>query len=114
MGVIFRSTLFKAPDAESQARLLEAYSTLKQNQVKDGKPYIIGVEARLLLDDPRSNGYTVVARTLFSSVEDMKYYDTECPAHKELRKTASGLIAERPLVVAVESEATEAMLALLG
>lgn len=34
MGVIFRSTLFKAPDAESQARLLEAYRTLKQNQVK--------------------------------------------------------------------------------
>lgn len=51
---------------------------------------------------------------MFSSVEDMKYYDTECAAHKELRKTASGLITERPLVVAVESEATEAMLALLG
>lgn len=34
MGVIFRTTLFKVPDAENQAKLLEAYSMMKQNQVK--------------------------------------------------------------------------------
>jgi len=34
MAVILRSTLFKIPDAENQAKLLEAYSTLKRDQVK--------------------------------------------------------------------------------
>lgn len=68
------------------------------------------------MDDARSNGYTVVARTVFASLEDMKYYDTECAAHKELRKTASGLVTERPLVVAVavETEAAKGMLSTLG
>jgi hypothetical protein len=34
MAAILRSTLFKIPDAENQAKLLEAYSTLKRDQVK--------------------------------------------------------------------------------
>jgi hypothetical protein len=32
-------------------------------------------------EDPRSQGYTLVSKTEFASMDDMKYYDNECPAH---------------------------------
>lgn len=35
--------------------------------------------------DPRSQGYTLVSKTEFASMEDMKFYDDECPAHNELK-----------------------------
>ncbi len=41
---------------------------------------------------------------IFANAEDMKYYDTECPAHVALRKTAAKLVTERPLVVNMESK----------
>lgn len=54
-------------------------------------------------EDQRSKGYTVAVQSAFASLEDMKYYDNECPAHAALKKTASGLgIPEMPLVVYVE------------
>jgi hypothetical protein len=62
-----------------------------------------------VLDDPRSNGHTVLVLTIFASAEDMKYYDTECPAHLALRKTAARLVTERPLVVNMESKEAGAM-----
>ena len=53
---------------------------------QDGKPYILACETHKLYDDPRSNGYTVLGKTFFSSLDDMKYYDESCEAHTELKK----------------------------
>ncbi|KAK4157012.1 hypothetical protein C8A00DRAFT_30106 [Chaetomidium leptoderma] len=111
MGLIHRDTMFKVPDPENQRKLLDAYRVLAKDQAKDGKPYILHVQAGRLLGDPRSNGYTVMAQTTFASLEDMKYYDTACPAHTVLRKMAVELVTERPLVVAAKEEETEKMAA---
>lgn len=71
--------------------------------MQDGKPYIAYVCAGQALDDARSNGYTVVSKTEFRSLEDMRYYDEECEAHKALKVTASGLgCLEKPLAVYFE------------
>jgi hypothetical protein len=53
-----------------------------------------------LTDDPaRSKGFTVVARTEFASMEDMRFYDEECPAHAALKATARAFgMLEPPLV----------------
>ena len=40
--------------------------------------------------DARSQGITVVAKTEFASLEDMHYYDDDCPAHKALKEYAKG------------------------
>lgn len=70
---------------------------------QDGKPYILSSKALKLLSDPRSQGYTLAAQTTFSSVEDMKYYDEECAAHKELKEVVKPKAAGPPLMVYGES-----------
>ncbi|KAK3336396.1 hypothetical protein B0T19DRAFT_37649 [Cercophora scortea] len=100
---VHRTTMFKVPDPENQQKLLEAYQVLKSEQTKGGKPYILQVRAGVVGSDPRSNGYTVIAETDFASLDDMNYYDSECAAHANLKKTASTLgIAGPPLAVYFE------------
>ncbi|KAK0628573.1 hypothetical protein B0T17DRAFT_614473 [Bombardia bombarda] len=97
---IHRSTLFKVPDPENQKKLVDLYRNLERENSKDGKPYIIKVNAGLAKDDPRSKGYTVVTHCEFASLDDMKYYDQECPAHLAIKKAAPGLgLTEPPLAV---------------
>lgn len=43
------------------------------------------------MDDPRNKGYTISVKTTFASMEDMKYYDNECEAHKALKAVAGPL-----------------------
>lgn len=43
------------------------------------------------LADERSQGFTVIAKTEFASLDDMRYYDNECPAHAALKDFAKGL-----------------------
>jgi len=82
---VHRTTLFKlTTDADIEAALA-AYTKLAANNSKNGKPYILSSKAYKLHPDPRSQGFTLAAQTTFSSVEDMKYYDEECEAHKELK-----------------------------
>jgi hypothetical protein len=57
---------------------------VKQN----GKPYITTCEADPTLPDQRSKGYTLAVRTTFDTLDDMKYYDDECLAHKDLKAFA--------------------------
>ncbi|KAI0125263.1 hypothetical protein BJ170DRAFT_598084 [Xylariales sp. AK1849] len=90
-GRIHRVTMFKIPEPESQGKLVEAYKTLSQKQKKDGKPYILAVTAGPVMDDPRTQGWTVVSKTEFASLDDMKYYDNECEAHASLKAYAKGL-----------------------
>lgn len=46
--------------------------------------------------DPRNRGYSLVARTVFESKEDMDYYDTECAAHGEIKATLKGKVVDGP------------------
>ena len=39
-------------------------------------------------DESRAHGYTVAAKTEFASLDDMRYYDEVCPAHKVLKAAA--------------------------
>ncbi|GKT50758.1 uncharacterized protein ColSpa_10939 [Colletotrichum spaethianum] len=52
---------------------------------QDGKPYILSMVVGPAADDPRTQGFTVVAKTEFASLDDMKYYDDECAAHGALK-----------------------------
>ncbi|KAM7191007.1 hypothetical protein V8F33_009124 [Rhypophila sp. PSN 637] len=102
---IHRTTMFKLPDTENQKKLVEAYKVLETEQKKDGKPYILRLSAGLAIQDPRSKEYTVVAQAEFSSLDDMRYYDNECPAHGALKKQASTMgITEPPLTTYFESQ----------
>jgi hypothetical protein len=55
--------------------------------------------AGIARDDPRSRGYTVIADQSFANLDDMKYYDTECPAHTVLKTAIKEFLAEPPLVI---------------
>ncbi|KAF6785574.1 stress responsive a b barrel domain-containing protein [Colletotrichum sojae] len=87
-GTITRITLFKIPDEESQKKVLGFYQQMPQKAVKDGKPYIVSVNAGIAVADQRAQGFTIAAVSTFASAEDMAYYDNECAAHAELKAFA--------------------------
>ncbi|KAJ5414236.1 hypothetical protein N7509_000863 [Penicillium cosmopolitanum] len=88
MAPIERITLFNVPKAEDRKRLLEQYKVLAKTATKDGKPYILAAAAGESFDDPRNKGFNISVKTTFASLDDMKYYDTECEAHKALKAVA--------------------------
>ncbi|EJT70393.1 hypothetical protein GGTG_11417 [Gaeumannomyces tritici R3-111a-1] len=98
---IHRVTLFKLPDPEAQQKLLDAYETLGRKQSKDGKPYLLYLCAGASTNaDLRAQGYTVAAQTEFASEEDVLFYDEQCAAHGELKRTATALgLAGKPLTM---------------
>jgi len=98
-GSIIRVTLFKIPTKESQDQMVENYKTLSRSAVKDGKPYILSLQAGPVFDDARSAGFTFVAKSEFKTVEDMKYYDNDCEAHKALKLNAKTLGVEGMMMV---------------
>lgn len=61
---------------------------------QDGKPYILSAAVGQSFDDPRNKGYNVSVKTTFGSMEDMKYYDTECEAHKALKAVAKPVVED--------------------
>ncbi|KAK7962521.1 uncharacterized protein PG986_003346 [Apiospora aurea] len=91
MAPVHRVTMFKLPDTSAQKKLIEAYATLLKEQKKDGKPYILHMTAGEAMADPRAQGWTVVSKAEFASLEDMRYYDEQCEAHAALRNYAKGL-----------------------
>lgn len=91
MAPIHRITMFKLPDPEAQKKLMDAYKTLGQDQKKDGKPYIVSMTVGPAMDDPRTQGWTVVSKTEFASLDDMKYYDEQCEAHAALKNYSKTL-----------------------
>lgn len=64
---------------------------------QDNQPYIISNTARKILntDAAISGGYTVAAQSVFSSKEDHDFYDSKCPAHKELKVSLTGFPCTR-------------------
>ena len=69
---------------------------------KDGKPYILNAAVGQSFPDPRNKGYTISVKTTFASMEDMKYYDNDCEAHKAL-KAVAGPLKEDVLTTFYES-----------
>lgn len=55
--------------------------------------------------DPRSQGYTLVSKTEFASMEDMKYYDDECPAHNEVKLLVNTLTVDGIMTVFFKPQA---------
>ncbi|OCL10765.1 hypothetical protein AOQ84DRAFT_208966 [Glonium stellatum] len=101
---IFRITLFKiASDADIEA-VLPKYAALKETATKDGNQYIIMAKASRTYNDPRNKGFNFGARTVFASLEDMKYYDETCDAHKEIKATLKGKV-EDIMTVYMDSDA---------
>ncbi|KAK1953635.1 stress responsive A/B barrel domain-containing protein [Colletotrichum sublineola] len=84
-GRIHRVTMFKIADEAQQKELIEQYKVLQSTQKKGGKPYILSLVVGHSADDPRAQGFNVVCKSEFASLEDMKYYDDECPAHAALK-----------------------------
>ncbi|KAF2089642.1 stress responsive A/B barrel domain-containing protein [Saccharata proteae CBS 121410] len=84
---IKRITLFKVPNADDIPAVLDKYTTLAQDAKKDNTPYILSARASQVIEDPagRNQGYTVCAQTLFADLEDMKFYDVDCEAHKAIK-----------------------------
>ena len=72
-------------------------------QLQDGKPYIQMAAANTPHDDPRSQGYTLVARTVFASKADMDYYDNECEAHAGIKALLRPKVSGPPLVVYMDA-----------
>lgn len=73
-------------DPDTDARVYFSHSLLQE-----GKPYILSMAVGPAEADPRSQGYTVVSKTEFANMEDLKYYDDECSAHQELKVVAKTL-----------------------
>lgn len=103
MPEIMRLTLFKLPDAAVLQEAIQKYSTLAEDALKDGAPYIQFSSANRVHDDPRSQGFTLLARTIFESKEDMDFYDHEDEAHKGIKALIKPKIVEMPLIVYSDS-----------
>ncbi|KAL7923397.1 hypothetical protein ACQKWADRAFT_289540 [Trichoderma austrokoningii] len=88
---VHRVTMFKIPNQGDQEKLLDLYKTVKETSTKDGKPYIINMAVGACEPDQRSQGYDFAARFEFASLEDMWYYDEQCPAHQALKAAAKSL-----------------------
>ena len=56
--------------------------------------------------DQRSQGFTFVAKSEFASMDDMRFYDAECPAHQALKKEAMTLGVEGLLTVYFKPQVT--------
>lgn len=102
MAPIERITLFKIPNDEDLNCVLEQYKTLAKTAVKDAKPYILSTAVGKSFPDPRNKGFNLSVKTTFASLDDMKYYDSECEAHKAL-KAVAGPVREDFLMTYYES-----------
>jgi len=99
---VIRITMFKIPSQESQTKLAALYSTLSATATRNGSPYILSLAAGPAKPDERSQGFTFVAKSEFKNMDDWKYYDVECEAHKTLKKGAATLGVEGILTVYYE------------
>ncbi|PHH77779.1 hypothetical protein CDD80_203 [Ophiocordyceps camponoti-rufipedis] len=81
----------------------EMRKTPKQN----GKPYILSLVAGVTEDDSRRDGFTVVSKTEFAAMDDMRYYDDECEAHAKLKAFANKELTVEGVLTAFFTPAVE-------
>ncbi|KAG4033607.1 hypothetical protein MFRU_004g01110 [Monilinia fructicola] len=92
MANIIRITMFKVPSQASRDSMLKGYETLSKTAVKNSLPYIVSLHAgETQPNDPRTQGYSVVAKTEFKNLEDMKYYEEGCEAHQKFKAAVKTL-----------------------
>lgn len=96
---VHRVTMFKMPSKDDQAKLLKQYETLGAEQQRNGKPYILSMVVGPADEDARAQGYTLVSKTEFANMDDMKFYDDECIAHNDLKTFVKTLGVEGVLTV---------------
>lgn len=71
--------------------------------VQDGKPSILSLVAGTALPDERSQGITVVVKAEFASLDDMNYFDNDCPVNTAFKDWAKTLKHEtKPISVYFE------------
>ncbi|EAW13721.1 Dabb family protein [Aspergillus clavatus NRRL 1] len=85
---IHRVTLFNIPKSEDIDVLLDEYRSLQHEAKRNAEPYIVSVQAGRMMPDARSKGYTLAVKTTFRNLDDMRFYDTDCAAHKRLKTVA--------------------------
>ncbi|PSK48648.1 hypothetical protein B9Z65_59 [Elsinoe australis] len=90
-GQVDRVTMFKIPDSKAQEEILSKYKSLRADALKDGKPYIVSAKAGYTENDPRNQGFNIVANTTFASMADFEFYDKDCEAHKVIREFAKSV-----------------------
>jgi len=79
---------FKAADAASLAGLTKDMLALKDNCVRDGKPYILSVKGgKQTSPEAIAAEIDVVFVMEMGSQEDLNFYLDECPAHADFKKT---------------------------
>ncbi|WZH40752.1 Stress-response A/B barrel domain-containing protein [Fusarium acuminatum] len=103
---VHRVTMFKMPKAEDQERFLEQCRKMAVDNQRNGTPYILSMVAGPVEDGPRTEGYTFVNKTEFANMEDMKYYETECPAHGEVKKVLGEITIDGMMTVFFKPQAT--------
>jgi hypothetical protein len=120
---VHRVTMFKIPGRENQQKLIAAYAKVNDNNQKasryicsgyrslsltsrshlsmlqDGKRYIRSLVVGSAEEDRRAQGYTVVCKTEFANMDDMKFYDDACTAHSQFKETAKTLGVEGLIAV---------------
>lgn len=60
-------------------------------------------------EGPRTEGYTFVNKTEFASMEDMRYYESECPAHGDVKKVLGEITIDGMMTVFFKPQATGGM-----
>lgn len=73
---------------------------------QDGKQYILSMSVGPAEEDSRSQGFTIVSKTEFASLDDMRYYDTDCEAHADLKSYIKDVTCEGVLTVYMKPEIT--------
>ncbi|KAI0197922.1 hypothetical protein F4808DRAFT_437554 [Astrocystis sublimbata] len=103
---VHRVTMFKMPKAEDQKRFLEQCRKMAVDNQRNGRPYILSMVAGPAEEGPRTEGYTFVNKTEFASMDDMKYYEGECPAHAKVLKVLGEITIDGMMTVFFKPQAT--------
>jgi len=81
MAPITRVTMIKI-DEDKIDIALEGFTIFTQTQSKNGKPYIISMEAGVAGGHVKDQGFTLVTKSVFRDTSDMKFYEDECLGHQ--------------------------------
>ncbi|KAM3069354.1 hypothetical protein ACMFMG_005460 [Clarireedia jacksonii] len=82
---ITRVTMIKIAEG-NHAIALKGFENFTKDQKRDGKAYILSMEAGPASGNVREQGFTFVTKSVFKNLEDMRFYEEECEAHNEFKK----------------------------
>jgi len=83
---ITRVTMLEIPGEAHQAIALQGFEVFTKTQQKDGVPYILSMQAGRVSGSVLEQGFTIVAKSIFATEEDMEFYETQCLGHLEYKK----------------------------